>query len=862
MKKNKIIFAILVISLLCAFLASFTACKKDDEPVSDSMKVYAETFRGIPTSSGTVEWQEGMVGGNGKTGFITSGEPYDDVIIYQNIDLILPTNRGRDDIEDTTYELEDVRQAIVNRDYYEPSSTSWDYSYKYHPGHFLRLTQEKLDTKSYKRWTDYNSGEVGVTYTDSKGEWNRSTFTSRVDNVTITKISQSSSGSKINMTISLDDLKTQAQFGKNENPNEKDMIYKEQVSSDASYLAFVVKYPDYENSNLQNGGYVGLTYVVIDGGTKEAVKEDSSDKYSRGDDCSIKIKNANNVYLISTVERTDSMCTFSNFAAQEDFTLVNTLKQACETVVNKYNDGGFSYSKALAPSKKIHSELFKSASVSFGPSDNASRYLTNEELLDEQRNSKTLSAATLERVYNQGRYAMICCAGYTMSRLCGLWTGSWSAAWRYIYTMDANVNLQASGMNTTNLSTFGDGYINFVYKQMADWETNATKHYGMTNAIQAPVNTDGDRALNAEYHVSYPFEYWNAGASWMIQPIYEYYECYGNKTITTSDGDKDLLSEILLPLLTKNANFWLQLCTPKYYTDANGNARYSATKTSLSNGEKYLIIPSYSPENYELTDTYALCVNSAMDISAANYALEMAVDVENLTKTSGYQERIASYENLINNLPNYTYDETGAIKEWCANGFVDDNSHRHISHLYCAWPAFEVEGNEALAAAVKRALVNRDEEAVASEATQSHGWLHRALVYARLGDSNGVNDCLYALLHSQLQYTSFMTDHNTNRKSQAYCTDSAFGLIGIIDEMLLYSTQETIEVLPACPSTLNQGSFTNLRARCRANVSCKWNNNKASVTIKSDVAQTIKVKYGSQTKEVKFNAGETKSIDF
>ena len=298
------------------------------------------------------------------------------------------------------------------------------------------------------------------------------------------------------------------------------------------------------------------------------------------------------------------------------------------------------------------------------------------------------------------------------------------------------------------------------------------------------------------------------------------------------------------------------------YTDANGNACYNANKTSLASGEKYLIIPSYSPENYEKTTSFALCVNAAMDISAANYALKMAIDVENLSKTSGYQERIASYENLINNLPEYTYDETGAIKEWCANGFEDDNSHRHISHLYCAWPAFELDDNEELAAAVKQALVNRDEDAVLSEATQSHGWLHRGLVYARLGDSEGVDYCLYQLLHSQLQYTSFMTDHNTNRKSRAYCTDSAFGLIGIIDEMLLYSTQETIEVLPACPSTLSQGSFTNLRARCRANVSCTWNNNKASVTIKSDIAQTIKVKYGSTTKEVKFNAGETKSINF
>ena len=56
--------------------------------------------------------------------------------------------------------------------------------------------------------------------------------------------------------------------------------------------------------------------------------------------------------------------------------------------------------------------------------------------------------------------------------------------------MDANVNLQSAGMNTGNMYDAGESYIKFVLKQIPDWEENAAKTYGMTDAIQVPVNTE------------------------------------------------------------------------------------------------------------------------------------------------------------------------------------------------------------------------------------------------------------------------------------------------------------------------------------------------------------------------------------
>ncbi len=50
------------------------------------------------------------------------------------------------------------------------------------------------------------------------------------------------------------------------------------------------------------------------------------------------------------------------------------------------------------------------------------------------------------------------------------------------YTMDANVNLQVSGMNTGHVEEAAVGYIYFVLRQIEDWKQNAAAVYGMGTA--------------------------------------------------------------------------------------------------------------------------------------------------------------------------------------------------------------------------------------------------------------------------------------------------------------------------------------------------------------------------------------------
>ncbi len=822
---------------------------------------YTELIRYADNFEDSISWFDGMVSGNGENGVVCSGSPYSDTHIYQNIHFLMPSRDPRYTPDEVTGELHDARQAVINYDdTWDVNGRNRTFSYAFHPAHVLRLDSTRFPYFDYIRWTDYETAEVGVKYADILGKWERVTFTSREDNVTITKISKSSLGAKINMTLSVDDCYSMRGFGRGDEVN---MQYKKLVDEDCNYIAQIAHYPSYENSELKDGGYCGLTKVIVVDGKKErAVLGETNDteNVAKDENVAIKISDASEVYLITKSDRTHNMGKFEDFKDAENYALLDELYGYTTAVAKKYTvDGKFSYDKALAPHTQKQSALFNA--VKFNLGDSEYENLSNEHLIALQQQSKKLETAMIERAYNQGRYAQICCAGSTFSRLCGMWTGEWNSGWRGIYTMDANVNLQSAGMNTGNIYDAGIGYIKFVLKQIPDWEENAAKTYGMTDAIQVPVNTDGDRAMMVEYDKWYPFQYWNAGASWMLLPIYEFWQCYGNTTIEFNGENLDLEKDILLPLLTKQANFWAQLCTPEYYTDVNGKACYEEGKAQLNEGEKYIIIPSYSPENAPLGYTSTITANATMDVSAARDGLRMTINMENVVKSEGYEERIAKWEALSELLPDYEYDESGALCEWAMDEYEENNKHRHISHLYAAWPAFETQGNQALTDACNQAIANRNRENEGEDDIASHGWVHKALVAARLKNADSVYNSLYTLMSDHIYYTSMMTDHNTHDGWGVFCTDTSFGTIGIINEMLLYSNDGVIEALPALPYEWNEGCIKGLRARTNAEVDLEWNSDTVTVTVTSDKAQTIKVSvYGGEEKMVEFAANETKTV--
>lgn len=816
-------------------------------------KIASNTFTELlpyhPYTKTEPGWRDGMVTGNGENGVVCSCSPYSDTMTFQNMYFIMPSRQPRFVPPEVGGELHEARQAVIHfDDTWNIHNRHRTFLYCFHPGHQLRLQMEKQELLSYQRETDYETAEIIVTYTDKNGTWTRKTFTSREDNVTITQLSSSDTGNRINVDISLDDLASMKNFGKGLFPgggkrDEENMQYKKHMEDKGSYLYLAAHYPSYEGSELARGGFAGVTRIITVGGSKQVIKgEDFHEEVNVGKEKNpvLRIESAEEIYFITKTARTHHMGSYEDFAAADHYEIVDQLLADTREAAAKYTeeDGRFSYEKALAPHKKKQSVLFHSVSFCLGSDKDKELY--NEELLEKQKNSKSLSDAFVERVYNQGRYAQICCSGFSAPRLCGLWTGEWNPGWNGAYTMDANVNLQVSGMNTGNVYDAALGYIYFILRQLKDWEENAAMVYGMKDAMLIPVNTDGDRAIMVEYDQYYPFEYWNAGASWMLLPVYEFWQCFGNCKIPVKDMIKNLYSQewldlerdILYPLLKKQANFWAQLCTPEYFTDINGNACYEEGKRELATGEKYLILPSYSPENRPNGYNSTITANAAMDISAARDGLKMMIEIEKALASKGHEEEVAKWSRLIEQLPEYKYDETGALCEWAMKEYKENHAHRHISHLYCAWPAYEAQNNEALRKACTTAIANRNRENKGKDDTASHGWVHKALVAARLKNADSAYELLYTIMASNIYFTSLMTDHNTDRGTGVYCTDTSLGTVGIIDEMLVYSNTGEIELLPALPKQWAIGSINGLMTRTNAQITrLSWDLEKGKLTV-------------------------------
>lgn len=890
--KKKTVKRLLAAGLAAVMASSFAACAPEKADVSDIFdsenKIsYNTTYKELSSKKTNKEesWRQGMVTGNGRQGVIVSGAPYSDTLIFQNIHFIMPNQNVRY-CPDTSDELETVKQNIVNGEDIVDDS-SYDDVYYYHPGGELRISQDKKSESDYVRYTDYETAVTGVRYTDEGGTWKRETFTSRADDVTITRISQSDTGTKADVTLSFDDISAIAKYGKG---NEKDIQYKRVTDDGGSYLAFVAHYPDYENSELKNGGYATLTYIINDGGTRGITDGGGSDdeQYAGSTDPQIQITGANNIYLITVSDRTAEMGAMADFAAAEEYALIDELEAKAAACAEKYSSSGaFDFDAALAAHTELHKPQFDAVTLELDGAATG-EYLSNEALIKNAKGEDEISSALAQRAFYNGRYAYLCCAGYSTSRLYGMWTGEWDTSWGSKYTMDANVNLQISSMNTGNIADAPIGYTYFLLRQLPDWEENALATHGYTDAIQAPVNTDGDSAVITETAYPYPFRYWNAGTAWMLYPLYEALQCSGDMQIPLSDefdlaelksvlspvaddltdedveaikqkGYLDLRSEILYPLLIKAANYWEQMLTPDYYTDSNGDIHYQAGKTELLDGEYYCILPSYSPENNPENYPSPSTANCAIDISAANSTFEMLIEI---SKSLDENADVSKWEQMKSKLPPYLYDETGALKEWACNQFTENNEHRHLSHLYCAWPMMETQNNEELRNACIQAVLNRN-----SENEASHALVHRSMIAARLKDRAALTEALTTLMNSKIYYNSLMTNHDFDRGS-CYCTDFAIGYLGIISESLVFSDTGVIEILPCLPeSGFDAGSITGLNARTRASIDeLKWDvaAKTASVTVTSDTAQTIEISCGlaDGAESVTFAKGETKTIEF
>jgi hypothetical protein len=213
---------------------------------------------------------------------------------------------------------------------------------------------------------------------------------------------------------------------------------------------------------------------------------------------------------------------------------------------------------------------------------------------------------------------------------------------------------------------------------------------------------------------------------------------------------------------------------------------------------------------------------------------------------------VTKWKAMLAKMPPYLIEPDGTLKEWAWPTVQEHYIHRHVSHLYGAWPGDEIDPDRTPQLARAAQIANRRRTfdamatSVAGETLPAYARCHRALAGARLKDNVIVDVQLRQLLEQGYMSTAL----RSSREPYAIPVPDAHGGIpAILMEMLLYSRPGVIELLPALPPTLTKGSINGMLARTFARVDkLAWNmqNRTADLTVTSSRKQdiTLIARYG------------------
>jgi len=173
---------------------------------------------------------------------------------------------------------------------------------------------------------------------------------------------------------------------------------------------------------------------------------------------------------------------------------------------------------------------------------------------------------------------------------------------------------------------------------------------------------------------------------------------------------------------------------------------------------------------------------------------------------------VPKWKAILAKLPPYLLEQDGTLKEWAWPTLEERYSHRHVSHLYGAWPGDEIDPDRTPRLALAAMIADRKR---VPERLAAHGRCHRALVGARLKDCFMVDTELRQLIEQGYFAATLRASHDPWAFPMP---DAQGGIQTIIMEMLLYSRPGIIEVLPALPPSLRKGSISGMLARTFARI--------------------------------------------
>ncbi len=725
---------------------------------------------------------EALISGNGTMNIELMGDPCSEQILFHHESLLMPWRRPMEapnvaDIfpqvrqmaldgktsDAIALALQHMNDGAIKQDT-EPHLTI--------PAFLMTLNYPKTNSgRNYLRTVNFENGEIKVIWSDEHGDWLRRTFTSRPDNVVV-QLLTAPQGKSINLQLSLQKSAAWTQCSgmdwgglRGIGTTDPDLLAFAHLAADQKKLApkGVEAGEVQQDSNEQRMIYKCRLDPSVDNsgyaGMTRVVRNGGS---ARMYGSTLVIENASSVMLLTRIEY------FPEFSEDK----VEALRKAVEGLAPDY-------AALLDRHQKVQSEILNRVTVDFG---GAPQYgMSTEEILADQHSRPDYSPALLEKIFEMGRYWFI------------LNTGKYPSIAAHI---NSTIDLQTAGAALGNLKEGMEAYFNWMEEIAQDCRTNAKNIFGF-GGTSYPLFPDKGFGVNFYYTPISGigvWPYWISAGGWSLRHFWDKY-------LVT--GDMEFLRNRVVPPYKELAKFYEEFLT---LTDKDGN---------------YIFVPSISPENNpRSTDpTGPVLINASMDIAVCRDVLTNLIQACEILGTDA--DSVKKWKAMLAKLPPYLLEQDGTLKEWAWPTLEEHYSHRHVSHLYGAWPGDEIDPDRTSQLAKAAEIANRKRAfdtmstAVAGETLAAYGRCHRALIGARLKDNILVEIQLRQLIEQGYVSTSL----RCSREPYGIpIPDAQAGIPAVMMEMLAYSRPGIIELLPALPPALIRGSINGMLARTFAKI--------------------------------------------
>ena len=511
---------------------------------------------------------------------------------------------------------------------------------------------------------------------------------------------------------------------------------------------------------------------------------------------------ANNIKVTGANEATLYLTAATNFKNYRDVS--GNPEAICKKQIAVIADKG--YPAIKADHIKDYQKYFKTFSIDLGKGVNAD--LPTDERILKFRDTPDPSFITLYTQY--GRYLLISSsrAGNGPANLQGLWNDLLTPPWGSKFTTNVNLQMNYWPAEVLNLSACSEPFFSIVDDLAKTGKQTAKEHYGAPGWV-LHHNTDlwrGTAPVNASNH-----GIWVSGGAWLCHQLWEHY---------LYTKDKSFLQNRAYPEMKGAAEFFVHFLVK----DPKTGYLISSPSNSPEHGG---LVAGPAMDHQIIRDLFKNCI-------AASAVLGIDKDFADTLK--------AKYDQIAPN----RIGKYGQLQEWMEDKDDTADTHRHVSHMWGVFPGTDITWKTPdLMHAAEKSMLYRGDEGT--------GWsiAWKVNIWARMKQGD----------HAYLMFTKLLSPadvssgkekggvyHNLFDAHPPFQIDGNFGGAAGLSEMLLQSQGDDIELLPALPAALAQGSIKGICARGGFELNFNWQKGQLQgVQVLSKIGGICRLRYHDKT---------------